>query len=140
MPGSDNGLAATMAAFDRLRAKPREAVAPLLVQAAEDLAAAQKAVAPKDTGALANSITVTPPGGTTPPYSQPGGSRTAGPTEAIVTAGNSEVRYPHILEFGSVKMAPEPYFFTTYRLLRDRLRRTIGRGAKKIARDAWSGE
>lgn len=140
MPGNDNGLAATMAAFDRLRAKPREAVAPLLVQAAEDLAAAQKAVAPKDTGALANSITVTPPGGTTPAYSSGGGRREVGQAEAAVTVGDEKVRYAHILEFGSVKMAPEPFFFTTYRLLRASLRRKIGRGAKQIVRDAWSGE
>ncbi len=137
---SSNGLKETLAAMERVKLAAKEAAMQRLIKGANDVADIQRRLAPKDTGALANSITVTPPGGTTPPYSQPGGSRTAGPTEAIVTAGNSEVRYPHILEFGSVKMAPEPYFFTTYRLLRDRLRRKIGRGAKKIARDAWSGE
>lgn len=65
----------------RLKAIPRavkQAVVPALMTSGNELADRMKHLAPEDTGALKDSITVTPPGGTTPPYSQPGGSRTAG--------------------------------------------------------------
>lgn len=135
----DDGLASTLAAFDRLRVQPRKAIAPVLVQEAEALAAAQRFAAPKKTGALAESIAVTPPGGTTPAYSQPGGSRVAGASEAIVTAGDTDVRYAHLVEFGTVKMEAEPFFWPIYRLMRARMRNRINRAARQSIRNAWKG-
>lgn len=101
---------------------------------AHEIAAMQKQLAPEDTGALAASIVVTQPGGTTPPYSQPGGERQAGPFEAIVTAGNSEVRYPHLVEFGTQKASAQPFFWPSFRLLRkrvtNRIKRAVGKGVR----------
>ncbi|TGU87723.1 HK97 gp10 family phage protein [Mesorhizobium sp. M00.F.Ca.ET.151.01.1.1] len=137
---TDNGLASTLAAIDRARRAPREAIMPALLKSGEELAAAQRALAEssRDTGALIESIEVTPPGRSTPPYSQPGGMRVAGETEVLVTAGNEDVRYAHLVEFGTSKMEAEPFFWPAFRLLRKRLQNRINRAAKKAVKDAWS--
>lgn len=137
---SNNGLAETMAAFDRIARAPREAVIPALLKSAHELAAAQKTLAEtsRDTGALIDSIAVTAPGHSTPAYSQPGGSRVAGETEVIVTAGNSEVRYPHLVEYGTSDTEAQPFFWSALRLLRKRLQNRINRAAKKAVKDSWN--
>lgn len=133
----DNGLAATMAAFDRVIKAPREAVLPALKKSGEELAAAQKGLAPVDTGALRDSIEVTLPGQSTPPYSQPGGSRVADETQVLVTAGNSDVRYAHLVEYGTAEAEAQPFFWPAFRLLRKRLQNRINRAAKKAVKEAW---
>lgn len=64
--------------------------------------------APRDTGALMESIKVTGPGETPPAYSQglgrPGRGRNKtalGPGDYVVSVGNSAVRYAHLVEFGT---------------------------------------
>lgn len=137
---NDNGLASTLAAFDRIKRAPREAVIPALVKSANELASAQKLLAEtsRDTGALIDSIAVTMPGQSTPPYSQPGGSRAAGETEVIVSAGNSDVRYPHLVEYGTRDTDAQPFFWPAFRLLRTRLQNRINRAAKKAVQDSWN--
>ena len=123
----------------RLKAIPRavkEAVVPALLKSGEELADRMKALAPEDTGDLKDSITVTPPGGTTPPYSQPGGSRTAGETQVLVTAGNDDVRYPHLVEYGTAEAEAQPYFWPAYRLTKKRAANRIKRAARKAVREA----
>ncbi|MHA7882583.1 HK97-gp10 family putative phage morphogenesis protein [Nitratireductor rhodophyticola] len=136
----DNGLAAVNAAFDRVIRAPREAVLPALKKSGEELAAAQRALAPEDTGALKKSIAVTLPGESTPPYSQPGGSRVARDIEVIVTAGNSDVRYAHLVEYGTADTEANPFFWIAFRLLRKRLQNRINRAAKKAVKEAWAGK
>jgi HK97 gp10 family phage protein len=138
----DNGLASTLAAIERARKAPREIVMPAIVKSAEELAAAQRALAEtsRDTGALIDSITVTLPGQLTPPYSMQGGLRMANITEAIVTAGNADVRYAHLVEYGTSKMEAEPFFWPAYRLLRDRIKNRIRRAAKKAVKDGFNGQ
>jgi HK97 gp10 family phage protein len=138
----DNGLASTLAAIERARKAPREAIIPALMKSGNELAAAQRALAEssRDTGALIDSIEVTPPGHSTPPYSQPGGSRVAGETEVLVTAGNSEVRYAHLVEYGTAKADAQPFFWPALRLLRKRLQNRINRAAKKAVKDAWNDQ
>lgn len=142
MANNSNGLASTLAAIDRARKAPRAAVLPALMKSGEELASAQRALAERsrDTGALIDSIEVTLPGRSTPPYSQPGGMRVAGETEVLVTAGNEDVRYAHLVEFGTSKMEAEPFFWPAFRLLRKRLQNRINRTAKKAVKDAWNGQ
>ncbi|MGP4752124.1 HK97-gp10 family putative phage morphogenesis protein [Agrobacterium pusense] len=137
---TNNGLAETMAAFDRIARAPREAVIPALMKSGNELAAAQKALAEtsRDTGALIDSIAVTMPGHSTPAYSQPGGARVAGETEVIVTAGNGDVRYAHLVEYGTSDAEAQPFFWPALRLLRNRLQNRINRAAKKAVKDAWN--
>lgn len=115
----------------------KEVVEPALVKGAEEIAATQRQLAPEDTGALKASIAVTPPGQTTPPYSQPGGSRVAKDGEAIVTAGNASVRYPHLVEYGSSHAAPQPFFWPGFRLNRTRAQNRIKRSIRRAVREGW---
>ena len=139
MARNDNGLAKTLAAIDRVAKAPREAVQPALLKSGEELASTMRGLAEtsRDTGALIESIEVTMPGQSTPPYSQPGGSRTAGETEVIVTAGNSDVRYAHLVEYGTSETDAQPFFWPAYRLLRKRLQGRLNRAAKKAVKEAW---
>jgi HK97 gp10 family phage protein len=124
----------------RMRAIPqavREAVVPALVLSGNELAGRMRALAPERTGALKESIVATPPGASTPPYSQPGGSRVAGELEAIVTAGSSEVRYPHLVEFGTANATAQPFFFPAYRLSRKRIAGRLKRAIRKAVREGW---
>lgn len=140
---ANDGLDNLMAAFDRVKAAPRKGINKALMSAAEDLASMQRHLAPDDPATsapdLKTSITVTGPGEQTPPYSQPGGSRVAGEHEVIVTAGNTEVRYPHLVEYGTSKTEAQPFFWPAVRLLRKSLQQRIDRAGRKAVRDAWKG-
>lgn len=124
----------------RLNAIPpavKKAVQPALIKSGEELASAMRALAPEDTGALKKSITVTPPGQATPAHSQPGGSRVAGENEVLVTAGNSDVRYAHLVEYGTAKAKAHSYFWPAFRLLRKRIQNRTKRAIGKAVREGW---
>jgi HK97 gp10 family phage protein len=93
------------------------------------------AVASRDTGALIDSIEVTGPGETTPPYAAGGGMRTAKANQVLVTVGNEDVRYGHLVEFGTAKSDAQPFMLPGFRLARprvlSRLTRTIGVAIRK---------
>jgi HK97 gp10 family phage protein len=137
-----NGLDRTLAAMDRVKRAPREMITKALLTTANEVASAQRHLAEssRDTGALIDSITVTPPGHSTPPYSQPGGSRVAGELEVIITAGNSDVRYAHLVEYGTAKSEAKPFFWLALRLLRKRAENRINRAARKAVKDAWNAK
>lgn len=135
-----DGLDDLMKAFDRAKKAPRDQIVKALLTSANELADAQQHLAPKDTHALANSIAVTGPGQSTPAYSQPGGSRVAGDTEVIVTAGNTDVRYAHLVEYGTAHSEAQPYFWPAVRILRKRLQQRIDRAGRKAVKDAWDGK
>jgi hypothetical protein len=116
----------------------REAIAPSLIASGNELAGTMRQVAPKDTGALAESIAVTPPGQATPAYSQPGGSRVADELEVLVTAGNADVRYPHLVEYGTADAPAQPFFWFSYRLHKGKITRRTKRSISKAVRQAWS--
>ncbi|MCW1919969.1 HK97 gp10 family phage protein [Rhodobacter sp. KR11] len=126
----------------RLEAIPAEIVIqvqPTLVACAEDLAHVARALVRKDSGALAESVTVTPPGAETPAYAEGGGRRTAGENQALVTVGNPEVRYGHFEEFGTVKAEAHPFLIPAERLTRDRSKRRIARAVSKAIKQAAQG-
>ena len=126
----------------RMRAIPeaaRAAVAPALLKSAEEIAGVMRGLAPDDpaTGApdLKSSIAVTGPGQSTPPYSQPGGSVTVEENAVAITAGNTDVRYPHLQEYGTSHHAAQPFFWPGFRLGRKRalarIKRAIGKAIKE---------
>lgn len=136
---SDGGLSSFQ---KRMRAIPqaaRNAVQPALVKSAEEIAALQRALAPDDPATsapdLKSSIAVTGPGQTTPPYSQPGGSMVVPENAAAITAGNTDVRYPHLQEFGTSHHAAQPFFWPGFRMGRkralNRIKRAIGKAIKE---------
>jgi len=134
---SNNSLAKTLAAFDRLKEQPRKALVAALQKSAEELAAAQRALAPEDTGDLKDSIAVTPAGRSTPAYSQPGGSMVVPLNAVAVTVGNSEVRYPHLVEYGTATTEAQPYFWRGFRLVRPKLMNRITRTGRAAVRKSW---
>ncbi|TPL52042.1 HK97 gp10 family phage protein [Mesorhizobium sp. B2-4-4] len=136
----DNGLAGLNAALDRILKDAETKITPALLRSGREFADTAKALAEssRDTGALIDSIAVTPPSASTPPYSQPGGMRVAGPTEVIVTAGNEDVRYPHLVEWGTSKMEAEPFWVPAWRLSRPRILNRVRRLQRQIVR--WKSQ
>ncbi|MNV94117.1 hypothetical protein D3C71_1888880 [compost metagenome] len=126
----------------------REQTQPAITSAAQDVAAVMKALAPVDDGDLKDSIVVTAGGQKTPPHSQPGGSAVVPENAAMITAGNSKVRYAHLVEFGTLThinggqfagtknpgAKAQPYFFTGFRLARKKAAAKIKRAMSKAVR------
>ncbi|MDQ0347859.1 HK97-gp10 family putative phage morphogenesis protein [Ancylobacter vacuolatus] len=121
----------------RLKAIPAAtiaATAPALRKAADQMADTMLQFVPVDTGELAESITVTPAGHTTPPYSQPGGSMSVPANAVAVTVGNADVRYGHLVEYGTTKAPPDPFFWPAVRLHRKKATSSIKRAVAKAVR------
>lgn len=133
---SDGGLSKFQKRMNAIPLAARKAVVPALAQGAYEIAQAQEALAPEDTGDLVGSIAVTLPGQTTPAYSQPGGSIVVAENQAVVTAGNSDVRYPHLVEYGTRNAPAQPFFWPGFRLARRKAERRIKRVIAKAIRDA----
>ncbi len=133
---SDGGLKSFQ---NRMRAIPkavREAMQPALATGGYEVAEAIEALAPEDTGDLKGSIAVTLGGQTTPPYSQPGGESVVPENQVAVTAGNSDVRYPHLVEYGTTHTPAQPFFWPGFRLVRKRVERRLTRAIAKAIREA----
>ena len=131
---ADNGLASFQRRFGSMAATMRANIGGDLVKAAEEIAETVAALAPKDQGALAASVEVTGPGGTTPAYSQPGGSLVVPEGAAAVTVGNNEVRYPHLVEHGTIKTAPQPFFWPGVNLTWPAAAKIIKAGIRRAVR------
>lgn len=133
----------------------RQEIAKAINQSAEEIAAAQRRQAPKRTGALEKSIVVSR-GGAVPKYASVGraGATDKGDPDltVIVSAGNSQVRYAHLVEFSTAPHTnkglfegsqhpgtkSQPFFFPVYRAYRKRVKSRITRATKKAARNAAS--
>ena len=128
----------------------KAAAAQAVVQGAQEVANLQQNLAPYDDGDLMESIHVTRPGETTPPYSQPGGRQTAREGQAIITAGNAKVRYAHLVEYGTKRpyvaggmfegsihppVKAQPFFFPAWRALRTRVKSRVTRSINKAIKD-----
>lgn len=112
----------------------RKQAIPALLQSAEEIVRTMRHLAPERTGDLRRSLVVTPPGGTTPPYSQPGGSQSIKENQVAITAGNTDVRYAHLVEYGTSKAPAQPFFWPAYRLKKKRAVNRIKRAASGAIR------
>ena len=124
----------------RMRAIPvevRKAVVPALEKSGDEIADAMRALAPEDTGDLVGSIEVTLPGQQTPPYSHPGGAKVVAENEVAITVGNADVRYPHLVEYGTQHAPAQPFFWPGFRLNRKRAENRIKRAVSKAVKDNW---
>ncbi|MBB5044029.1 HK97 gp10 family phage protein [Shinella fusca] len=149
----------------RLKAIPeavRKAAVLELERQAADMVETMQSLAPVADGDLRDSIVATPAGRSTPPYSQPGGATVVPELSVLITAGNSEVRYPHLVEFGTksheikAKMAPalrlhggrfaesvqhpgaaaHPFFFPGYRMSKQKTARAVKRAMAKAIKES----
>ena len=139
--------------LERIPKAVKRAAQPAVTDAAGDVAATIKILTPVDDGDLRDSIAVTPGGERTPAHSQPGGSMTVPENAAMVSAGNTKVRYAHLVEFGSPPhiaggifegaeipaVPPKPFFWPGFKLSRKRAARKIKRGITKAVKDTKNG-
>lgn len=134
----DDGLIRFQKRMEAIPKEVRAAIKPALMKSGQELQAAMRRLAEtsRDTGALIDSITVTGPGETTPPYSQPGGSKVVPENAVAVTVGNTDVRYPHLVEYGTAKAHAQPFFWPAFRLYRKRITRRINRAINKAIKDS----
>lgn len=131
----DGGLSKFQKRMAAIPVAARAAVQPALVKGAEEIAAIQRGLAPRDEGDLIDSIEVTGPGQRTPPYSQPGGAMVVPENMAAITVGSTDVRYPHLQEYGTTNHPAQPFFWPGFRLGRkralNRIKRAVGRAIRE---------
>ena len=133
---ADGGLSSFQRRMQAVPKAAREAVKPALMQSAYEVQDAMEALVPEDTGDLKGSITVTGPGQMTPPYSQPGGQAVVPDNTAAITVGSTDVRYGHLVEYGTRKAAAQPFFWPGFRLTRKRATARIKAAIGKAIREA----
>jgi HK97 gp10 family phage protein len=137
---NDGGLANFNRRMKALGDAPEAMIDKVLMRAARRVAVKQRIAAPVDEGDLRASITITAPGEATPPYSQPGGKHVADKHEVIITAGNADVRYAHLVEHGTADTEAQPFFLNTFHQQRAKEQRTIKREAMKAIRAVNAGK
>lgn len=130
-------LARLSARLDAIPKAVKTAVQPALQKSGQELVARMQWLAAVDTGALRDSIEMTPAGQTTPPYSQPGGSQLVPENAVYITAGNRDVRYAHLAEYGTAKAPAQPFFWPAYRLFKKRIQNRVKRAIRKAVRENW---
>lgn len=60
------------------------------------------------------------------------------PDNAVaITVGGTDVRYPHLVEYGTSNTPAQPFFWPAYRLLKKRIRNRIKRSISKAVREEW---
>lgn len=127
---------------ERVQKRTQEA----MEKGATELVAMMKALAPKDSGALASSIGWTwgdaPAGSFTLGTV---GSRDYATMRITIYAGNAETMVTNsrgvefqnaiLQEFGTQDMPPSPYFYVSWRFLRRRIKSRITREMKKAIKE-----
>lgn len=137
---NDGGLSKFQRRMAAIPKAVREAAQPALERQAKAIVKTMKHLAEdlRDTGALIDSIAVTGPGESTPPYSQPGGSTVVPEGVVAVTVGNKDVRYAHLVEYGTTKAPAQPFFWPAVRLHKKKATAAIKRAIGKAVREAKS--
>lgn len=152
------GIAGKIQGLDRLKKKLRSfpeivkaEIKTAMEQGAEEIVNLMKSLVAVDSGELRDSIGWT--WGDRPKYSQSIGAVKSGDGNMVITiyAGNSKVRYAHLVEFGTSPhinggmyagsehpgTAAKPFFFVSYRALarraKGRVARAINKAAKRMA-------
>lgn len=135
-----------------IQGKPRAAMRKALQQSAEEIVALQKRLAPKRTGALANSIGYSF-GGHVPDNANVrgvGGGQGGDPDlTAVIHAGDKDAYYAAFVEFGTAPheaggmfegaqnpgTPAQPFFYPAYRALRKRAKSRVSRAAAKAIKE-----
>lgn len=115
----------------------RKATEPALKKQATTMVGTMRRFVPKDTHELEYSIKFTMPGQRTPAYSQPGGSMTVPENAVAITVGNSEVRYGHLVEYGTLHAHAQPFFWPSVRLHNKSAKKAIKAAIGRAVRKNW---
>jgi HK97 gp10 family phage protein len=119
-----------------------------LNKSAKEIVAAQKAAVRVKSGKLRDSIVWQPSDAARIKYSQGGGSKSVSAPGSIgvrISAGNSRVRYAHLVEFGTAShpqggsfkgtqhpgTPPSPFFYPVYRARKRAVKARVKRAIKK---------
>jgi HK97 gp10 family phage protein len=135
----------------KLPKEQRKQLRTAILTGADDIASMQRRLAPFRSGRLRDSIVVTPGDRDIPRYATLKSRRTVKDPElaAIISAGNSKVRYAHLVEFGTAPhenegkfsgtlnpgTPPRPFFYPGFRAQKKRVQNKINRAARKAIRD-----
>lgn len=133
------GLPKLRKKLEALVAVGRDEIRRAMEASADEIVALAKSLAPVDKGDLKDSIGWTW-------GKAPKGAMTLGKVQSdgvdseftiTIYAGNSEAYYARWVEFGTQKMAAQPYFYPSYRALRrrskSRVTRAVTKAIKKVA-------
>lgn len=135
-PANTEQLRKLKARLGAIPASVREAVAPELKASGDALVAEMKRLAPKDSGALAESITLTTAGKPTPPNALGGAANVVPENQIAVTAGNATVFYAPMVEFGTSRAHAQPFFLPAYRAMRQKIRSDLHKAIVAAAKGA----
>lgn len=119
---------------DAVRAEVKLAVA----KSADELVAMMKRLVPVDEGTLRDSIGWTwgdPPAGTVKVGAVP---TDLSDMKATIYAGGPGAFHAHLVEFGTVHSAAQPFFLPAWRALRTKIRRRISAAVSKGVKKAWT--
>lgn len=138
---NDGGLSRIQQRLNAIPKRVKEAAAAAALPVAEAIASDMRhfALSSKDSGALIESIEVTPAGQSTPAYSQPGGSTIVPEGAAMITAGNTDVRYPHLIEYGHSGKGgqAQPFFWPAVRANKRKALNSMNRAIRKAIKADW---
>lgn len=106
-----------------------------LAQSAREITNLMENLAPEDSGLLKGSIGWT--WGAPPRGAVTLGTVERGDLTLTIYAGDEDAYYIRFLEFGTLKMAAQPFFYPAFRALRrrakTRIARQVSRGLKQVA-------
>lgn len=136
------------AKLQKLRDDTAADVAPAMAKAAQDIVDMMQRLVPVNSGDLRESIGFT--FGAAPKYAQKVTSASFGATTVTIFAGNSKVRYAHLVEFGTAAhtngglfagsqhpgTTPKPFFFVSYRALKKEAASMIRKAIKDAVKRA----
>lgn len=144
------GLPKLKARLEKLREQTRVEVSQMLAEAGDKIVAMMKRQVPVKSGALRDSIGWT--FGDAPKYSQRVVVGQAGDIRITIYAGNSKVRYAHLVEFGTAPhvvgglyagaqhpgTTAQPFFYPAYRATRKEVKRMLRKAIREAVRKAMA--
>lgn len=147
------GLAKLNRKLAKLPAAAEKRIKESMGQGADEIVALMKSLVAVDSGELRDSIGWT--WGDAPKYSQKIATVKSADGKLVITiyAGNSKVRYAHLVEFATKAhqnggqfpgtqhpgTQAQPFFFVSYRALRRRTKSRITRAINKSAKEVAAG-
>lgn len=132
---ADNGMRSLKRRLARIPASVKAAVRPALNQAADEMVRSARVMVPKgDTKALSQSIRKEDGRDELQILVKAGGPTT---TKPVRSGASATYDYAAAMEFGTRKVAAQPYFWPAYRLNKKRMSSRIRRAITKAVKEGF---
>lgn len=142
------GLPQLKAKLIKLKEQTAEQIRPAMAQAAQSVVDMMQRQVPVDSGDLRESIGWT--FGDKPKYAQAVSRQSVGGLTVTIFAGNTKVRYAHLVEFGTAPHAQggmfegtehpgtnaQPFFYPSWRASRKAVKAALRKAIKEAVRNA----